>query len=63
MSILTRDAQDKVVKLLVSEGLISAESVQTAQQEVQKSKQPILAVLTSKKLRYRVYTNAKDAAD
>ena len=50
MSILTREAQDKVVKLLVGEGLVSAEAVQAAQQEVQQSKQPILALLTAKKL-------------
>ena len=50
MSILTREAQDKVVKLLVGEGLVGAEAVQAAQQEVQQSKQPILALLTAKKL-------------
>jgi len=50
MSILTRDAQDKVVKLLVGEGLVSVDAVRTVQQEVQKTRQSILAALTAKKL-------------
>ena len=50
MSLLTKELQEQVVKLLVSEGLVSAEQVQAAQAEVEKTRQPILALLTAKKL-------------
>ena len=50
MALLTKDAQEKVVKLLVDEGLVDADQVQAAEQEVAQSKQPILATLTAKKL-------------
>ena len=43
MALLTKDAQEKVVKLLVDEGLVDGEQVQAAEQEVAQSKQPILA--------------------
>ena len=48
MALLTKDAQEKVVNLLVSEGLVDADAVKNAQLEVAKTKQPILAYLTSK---------------
>ena len=50
MALLTKDLQEQVVKLLVSEGLVSAEQVQEAQAEVLRTRQPILALLTSKKI-------------
>ena len=50
MALLTKEAQEKVVQLLISEGLVNADAVKTAQAEVQKTKQPILAYLTSKGL-------------
>ena len=50
MALLTKDLQEQVVKLLVSEGLVSAEQVQEAQAEVLKTLQPILTLLTSRKI-------------
>ncbi|MBQ3432872.1 type II/IV secretion system protein [Candidatus Saccharibacteria bacterium] len=50
MALLTRETQDKIVNLLVSEGLADAEAVKNAQEEAQRTKQPILALLTSKGL-------------
>lgn len=50
MSLLTKDAQTKIVDLLVSEGLIDPEEMRSAQAEVEKTKQPILALLSQKKL-------------
>ncbi|MBR1802051.1 Flp pilus assembly complex ATPase component TadA [Candidatus Saccharibacteria bacterium] len=50
MALLTKDLQEQVVKLLVSEGLVSAEQVQEAQAEVLKTRQPILTLLTSRKI-------------
>ncbi len=48
MALLTKDAQERVVNLLVAEGLVNAEVVKNAQLEVAKTKQPILAYLISK---------------
>ena len=48
MALLTKDLQEQVVKLLVSEGLVSAEQIKMAQDEVLRTHQPILALLTSK---------------
>ena len=48
MALLTRETQDKVVKLLVDEGLADPALVKSAQDEVQKTKQPLIAYLTSK---------------
>ena len=50
MALLTKELQEQVVKLLVSEGLVSADQVKTAQDEVLKTHQPILALLTSKNI-------------
>ena len=50
MALLTKELQEQVVKLLVSEGLVSAEQVKAAQDEVLKTHQPILALLTSKNI-------------
>ena len=48
MALLTRESQEKVISLLVSEGLASAEAVQEVQAEAAKTSQPILALLVSK---------------
>ena len=48
MALLTRETQDKVVKLLVSEGLADAGLVKNAMAEAEKTKQPIIAALVSK---------------
>jgi type IV pilus assembly protein PilB len=49
VALLTKELQEQVVKLLVTEGLVSAAQVQEAQEEVLKTRQPILAFLTSRK--------------
>ncbi|MBR5621163.1 type II/IV secretion system protein [Candidatus Saccharibacteria bacterium] len=48
MALLTQETQDKVVKLLVAEGLASAEKVKAAAEEAAKNKQPLIAYLASK---------------
>lgn len=48
--LLSKEMQDKVVDLLVEDGLVDANLVRKAYVEVQKSGQPILAVLKSKKI-------------
>lgn len=48
MALLTRETQDKVIQLLLSEGLADANAVKTATEEAQKNKQPLIAYLTSK---------------
>lgn len=50
MPLLTRDAQDKAVNLMIEEGLVDAEQVRAVKEEVERTKQPILATLTAKKL-------------
>ena len=47
MTLLTKDAQEKVVQLLITEGLVNADAVKQAQDTVAKSRQPILAYLTA----------------
>ncbi len=48
MALLTRDTQDKVINLLVSEGLANPTLVQEVVDEVAKTKQPLIAALVSK---------------
>lgn len=50
MALLPKEAQDKVVKLLLDEGLIDPIAVQSAYDEIKKTGQPILAVLVNKGL-------------
>lgn len=50
MALLTKEAQERVVQLLVAEGLVNAEAVKKAQEEVLKTRQPILAYLTAKNI-------------
>src|SRR5574344_378311 len=46
-ALLTRDLQERVVRLLISEGLVSEEQVKEAQDQVIKTKQPILSLFVS----------------
>lgn len=48
MALLTRETQDKVIKLLIDEGLADANTVKTATEEAARNKQPLIAYLTSK---------------
>lgn len=50
MALLTKETQEKIVDLLIHEGLVDAEATTAIRAEVAKSKQPILAALTAKKL-------------
>lgn len=50
MALLTKETQDKVIKLLIDEGLANAEAIKSASAEVEKNKQPLIAYLTSKKI-------------
>ncbi len=49
MALLTRDVQDRVVNLLVDEGLVDVDVVRAIRGDVEKAKQPILSVLSSEK--------------
>lgn len=48
MALLTKETQDKVIKLLIDEGLADAVAVKAATDEAIKNKQPLIAYLTSK---------------
>lgn len=50
MAVLTRETQDKVIKLLIDDGLADPALVKAAQEEVLKTQQPLIAYLTSKKI-------------
>jgi type IV pilus assembly protein PilB len=50
MALLPKEAQDRVVKLLLDEGLVEPLGVRTAYEEIKQSGQPILAVLIAKGL-------------
>lgn len=50
MALLTKDGLDRVIQLLVNEGLVDANEVAQTQQEVARTKQPLLATLSNKKL-------------
>ncbi len=50
MALLTKDGLDRVIQLLVNEGLVDAGEVASVQQEVAQTKQPLLATLSNKKL-------------
>ncbi len=50
MALLTRETQDKVIKLLIDEGLADATLVKNATSEAEKAKQPLIAYLTSKNI-------------
>ena len=48
MALLTRETQDKVIKLLVDEGLADPAVVKSSTIDAEKAKQPLIAYLTSK---------------
>ena len=48
MALLTRETQDKVVKLLLDEGLADPALVKSVSEEAQQKQQPLIAYLTSK---------------
>lgn len=50
MALLTRDGLDKVIQLLVGEGLVDEQTVAQVQAEVAQTKQPLVATLTAKRL-------------
>lgn len=50
MSLLTKEAQNKVVQLLIDEGLVDKKVVEAAKNEAITAKKPILAVLLEKKI-------------
>ncbi|MBQ2660435.1 Flp pilus assembly complex ATPase component TadA [Candidatus Saccharibacteria bacterium] len=50
MALLTKETQEKIVNLVVAEGLADAELVAGAQAEAAKTRQPILSFLTAKKI-------------
>ena len=45
MALLTVDMQQKLVELLVDEGLVASNVIQAAQAEAQKTSQPLFAIL------------------
>ncbi len=50
MALLSKETQEKVVQLLVSEGLVDSDAVKNVEMEVVKTKQPILSALIAKKM-------------
>lgn len=48
MALLTKETQDKVVRLIVEEGLADTQTVLDAEEEAKKTKQPVLTLLTTK---------------
>ncbi len=50
MALLSKDAQDRVVNLLVDEGLADAALVNKTREEAEKGKQPLLPLLVSRKI-------------
>lgn len=50
MALLTKDGLDRVIQLLVGEGLVDVDAVAAVQQEVAQTKQPLVATLTAKGL-------------
>ena len=50
MALLTKDGLDRVIQLLITEGLVDAAAVQAVQGEVAQTHRPLLEVLTAKKI-------------
>ena len=48
MTLLTKDTQDRVIKLLVDEGLADPDLVKSAIEERARTRQPLMAALVSK---------------
>jgi len=50
MALLTADIQDKLVKLLVDEGLVTADTIKLAQDSAAKTNKPLFALLTEQSI-------------
>ena len=50
MALLTKDGLDRVIQLLITEGLVDSAAVQAVQGEVAQTHRPLLEVLTAKKI-------------
>ena len=50
MALLTKDGLDRVIQLLISEGLVDQSAVQAVQEEVERTHKPLLETLTTKKI-------------
>lgn len=50
MALLTKDSLQKVIELLVAEGLLDAADLTRVQNQIAQSKQPLMAVLSAEKL-------------
>ncbi len=50
MALLTKESQEKVVRLIIDEGLADTEAVLAVEEEAKKTKQPVLSFLTARKL-------------
>ena len=50
MALLTKDGLDRVIQLLINEGLVDANEVANVQAEVVQTKQPLMATLSAKKI-------------
>ena len=48
MSLLTRETQEKIVELLIEEGLVDKRAVREIQEETARTKQPLMATLVAK---------------
>ena len=48
MSLLTRETQEKIVDLLIEEGLVDRRAVREVQEETARTKQPLMATLVAK---------------
>ena len=46
MPLLTDDIQEKLIALLVDEGLVASNVIQTAQQHAAQTKKPLFGILT-----------------
>lgn len=50
MALLTKDGLDRVIQLLISEGLVDQAAVQSVQEEVERTHKPLVETLTTKKI-------------
>ena len=50
MALLTRDAMQKVIELLVAEGLVDPDDLNRVQNEVAQTRQPLMEALTTQRI-------------
>ena len=50
MALLTREAEEKIINLLLGEGLADANLVQAVKEEAERENKPVLAELVNRKL-------------